>query len=180
MRHRPLTRYSNRGSAVFPATLAPSSSEFPRMPLVELDRISKAYDQKIAVKDLSLKIDPGTMFGLLGPNGAGKTSSIRMMIGVTLPDSGTVTLFGSPVQPQSAGAGWISAGRARPLQKDEGHRSAGLLRPVARPRRDDGQHPRSPVGGAAADRGRPRQEDRRALEGHAAEDPVHRHAAARS
>ena len=66
------------------------------MPLVELDRISKAYDQKIAVKDLSLKIDPGTMFGLLGPNGAGKTSSIRMMIGVTLPDSGTVTLFGSP------------------------------------------------------------------------------------
>ena len=66
------------------------------MPLVELDRISKAYDQKVAVKDLSLKIDPGSMFGLLGPNGAGKTSSIRMMIGVTLPDSGTVTLFGAP------------------------------------------------------------------------------------
>ncbi len=66
------------------------------MPVVELDRISKSYDQKVAVKDLSLKIDPGTMFGLLGPNGAGKTSSIRMMIGVTLPDSGTVTLFGSP------------------------------------------------------------------------------------
>ena len=66
------------------------------MPVVELDRISKAYDQKIAVKDLSLKIEPGIMFGLLGPNGAGKTSSIRMMIGVTLPDSGTVTLFGSP------------------------------------------------------------------------------------
>jgi ABC-2 type transport system ATP-binding protein len=66
------------------------------MPLVELDRISKAYDQKIAVKDLSLKIEPGIMFGLLGPNGAGKTSSIRMMIGVTLPDSGTVSLFGSP------------------------------------------------------------------------------------
>ena len=66
------------------------------MPVVELDRISKSYDQKVAVKDLSLKIDPGIMFGLLGPNGAGKTSSIRMMIGVTLPDSGTVTLFGSP------------------------------------------------------------------------------------
>jgi len=66
------------------------------MPVVELDRISKAYDKKIAVQDLSLRIEPGTMFGLLGPNGAGKTSSIRMMIGVTLPDSGTVTLFGSP------------------------------------------------------------------------------------
>ena len=36
------------------------------------------------------------MFGLLGPNGAGKTSTIRMMIGITLPDSGTVTLFGRP------------------------------------------------------------------------------------
>jgi len=66
------------------------------MLVVELDRISKAYDQKIAVHNLSLKIEPGTMFGLLGPNGAGKTSSIRMMIGVTLPDSGAVTLFGTP------------------------------------------------------------------------------------
>jgi ABC-2 type transport system ATP-binding protein len=66
------------------------------MALVELERISKTYDSKIAVRDLSLRIDPGTMFGLLGPNGAGKTSSIRMMIGITLPDSGTVRLFGEP------------------------------------------------------------------------------------
>src|SRR5271163_2355133 len=66
------------------------------MPIVELDRISKAYDKKIAVQALSLRIEPGSMFGLLGPNGAGKTSSIRMMIGVTLPDSGTVALFGEP------------------------------------------------------------------------------------
>ncbi len=66
------------------------------MPVVELDRISKAYDKKIAVQDLSLRIEPGSMFGLLGPNGAGKTSSIRMMIGVTMPDSGTVALFGEP------------------------------------------------------------------------------------
>lgn len=64
------------------------------MALVELERISKTYDHKIAVRELSLRIDAGTMFGLLGPNGAGKTSSIRMMIGITLPDSGTVRLFG--------------------------------------------------------------------------------------
>jgi ABC-2 type transport system ATP-binding protein len=50
-------------------------------PLVELDHVSKAYEQKVAVRDLSLRIEPGTMFGLLGPNGAGKTSSIRMMVG---------------------------------------------------------------------------------------------------
>ncbi len=38
------------------------------------------------------------MFGLLGPNGAGKTSSIRMMMGITLPDSGPVNLFGKPFE----------------------------------------------------------------------------------
>ena len=66
------------------------------MSIVELNGISKAYGEKIAVKDLSLRIEPGTMFGLLGPNGAGKTSAIRMMIGMTLPDSGSVSLFGEP------------------------------------------------------------------------------------
>ena len=66
------------------------------MSIVELDRVCKAYDQKIAVADMSFRIEPGTMFGLLGPNGSGKTSSIRMMIGITVPDSGSVALFGEP------------------------------------------------------------------------------------
>jgi ABC-2 type transport system ATP-binding protein len=70
-------------------------------PLVELDRVSKTYEQKAAVRDLSLRIEPGTMFGLLGPNGAGKTSSIRMMVGITLPDSGAVSLFGRPFTRES-------------------------------------------------------------------------------
>ena len=63
------------------------------MPIVELHNIRKVYDTKVAVDSLSLTIEPGTMFGLLGPNGSGKTSSIRMMIGMTVPDSGTVRLF---------------------------------------------------------------------------------------
>src|ERR1700743_1016367 len=62
--------------------------------IVALNQVSKAYEQKRAVRDLSLRIEPGTMFGLLGPNGAGKTSSIRMMVGITIPDSGNVSLFG--------------------------------------------------------------------------------------
>jgi ABC-2 type transport system ATP-binding protein len=69
--------------------------------VVSLDRIFKAYEKKIAVKDLSLQIDSGVMFGLLGPNGAGKTSSIRMMIGITMPDSGVVNLFGKPFRRES-------------------------------------------------------------------------------
>src|ERR1700759_5110984 len=66
------------------------------MPIVELQNIRKVYENKVAVEGLSLTIEPGTMFGLLGPNGSGKTSSIRMMIGMTVPDSGTVRLFDKP------------------------------------------------------------------------------------
>ena len=64
------------------------------MPVVELAGVTKAYESKVAVNNLSLKIDAGQMFGLLGPNGAGKTSSIRMMMGITMPDSGRIDLFG--------------------------------------------------------------------------------------
>jgi ABC-2 type transport system ATP-binding protein len=66
------------------------------MPVVELTGVTKAYQSKVAVDHLSLSIEAGQMFGLLGPNGAGKTSSIRMMMGITMPDSGRVELFGKP------------------------------------------------------------------------------------
>jgi ABC-2 type transport system ATP-binding protein len=71
------------------------------MPVVELAGVTKAYDQKIAVNNLSLSIEAGQMFGLLGPNGAGKTSSIRMMIGITVPDTGQVSLFNQPFDRQN-------------------------------------------------------------------------------
>ncbi|MGA7339171.1 MAG: ATP-binding cassette domain-containing protein [Terracidiphilus sp.] len=71
------------------------------MPVVELAGVTKAYEDKIAVNRLSLSIEAGQMFGLLGPNGAGKTSSIRMMMGITLPDSGRIDLFGKPFERKS-------------------------------------------------------------------------------
>ena len=71
------------------------------MPVVELAGVTKAYENKVAVSNLSLSIDPGQIFGLLGPNGAGKTSSIRMMMGITMPDSGQVNLFDKPFERQS-------------------------------------------------------------------------------
>jgi ABC-2 type transport system ATP-binding protein len=71
------------------------------MPIVELAGVTKAYESKIAVNNLSLSIDAGQMFGLLGPNGAGKTSSIRMMMGITIPDSGRISLFEKPFERQS-------------------------------------------------------------------------------
>jgi ABC-2 type transport system ATP-binding protein len=71
------------------------------MPVVELAGVTKAYENKLAVDNLSLSIDAGQMFGLLGPNGAGKTSSIRMMMGITMPDSGRVNLFDKPFERKS-------------------------------------------------------------------------------
>lgn len=71
------------------------------MPVVELAGVTKAYESKVAVDRLSLSIDAGQMFGLLGPNGAGKTSSIRMMMGITMPDSGQVKLFEKPFERES-------------------------------------------------------------------------------
>jgi ABC-2 type transport system ATP-binding protein len=64
---------------------------------LELDHVTKSYDEFVAVDNLSFSIPEGEIFGLLGPNGAGKTSSIRMMIGITVPDSGTVHIFGQPL-----------------------------------------------------------------------------------
>jgi len=64
---------------------------------LELDHVTKAFDEFVAVDNLSFNISEGEIFGLLGPNGAGKTSTIRMMIGITVPDSGAVRIFGAPL-----------------------------------------------------------------------------------
>jgi len=55
---------------------------------VELANVRKCYDDFVAVDDLSFRIKPATIYGLLGPNGAGKTSTLRMMIGITVPIPG--------------------------------------------------------------------------------------------
>lgn len=68
------------------------------MNTIELNKVRKTYDHFVAVDDLSFNIEQGAVFGLLGPNGAGKTSSIRMMIGITAPDSGSINVFGQAFQ----------------------------------------------------------------------------------
>ncbi len=61
---------------------------------LELRSITKRYDSFAAVDSLSFSIPKGCVYGLMGPNGAGKTTTIRMMIGITVPDSGEVWMFG--------------------------------------------------------------------------------------
>jgi len=61
-----------------------------------LSRLSKSYRAVHAVRGVDLVIAPGETVALLGPNGAGKTTTIEMMLGLTRPDSGTVSVFGAP------------------------------------------------------------------------------------
>lgn len=68
---------------------------------VELRGVTKRYDEFVAVDHLSFEIREGSVFGMLGPNGAGKTSTIRMMMGITLPDEGEVLCFGKKFERKS-------------------------------------------------------------------------------
>jgi len=62
-----------------------------------LDDVSKSFGDFKAVSNLSLSVKPGRVFGLIGPNGAGKTTTIRMIVNITVPDSGRIQLLGQPM-----------------------------------------------------------------------------------
>lgn len=59
--------------------------------MLEVQNVTKRYDQKIAVDNFSLHIENGEIVGLIGANGAGKSTCLRMLSGVILPDEGSIT-----------------------------------------------------------------------------------------
>ncbi len=67
-------------------------------PTVEFRGVSKRYGDEIAVDHLDLSIPPGSTYGLLGPNGSGKTTTIRMLLRILEPDTGSVAVFGRPLE----------------------------------------------------------------------------------
>jgi ABC-2 type transport system ATP-binding protein len=70
------------------------------MNAVTLDRVTKRFDDFVAINDLSFQVRRGSIFGLLGPNGAGKTTTIRMIVDIFAPDGGEITVFDQPPSPQ--------------------------------------------------------------------------------
>jgi ABC-2 type transport system ATP-binding protein len=68
--------------------------------ILEVRDVVKKYGDYTALNNVSLSVPKGSIYGLLGPNGAGKTSLIRIINQITLPDSGTVSLDGEPLQPK--------------------------------------------------------------------------------
>lgn len=87
------------------------------MNTIELRDVRKSFGAVRAVDDLSLAVSPGEIVAFLGPNGAGKTTTIDMILGLTQPTSGSVTVFGA--SPRQA----VQAGRIGALMQ-----TGGLLR----------------------------------------------------
>jgi len=65
---------------------------------VELKNVVKRYSEILAVDQVDLSIKPGEIFGLLGPNGSGKSTTLKMLLGLVQPDSGSVNVIGIDVQ----------------------------------------------------------------------------------
>jgi ABC-2 type transport system ATP-binding protein len=62
--------------------------------IVELDNVTRRFGDVVAVQDVSLALRAGEILGLYGPSGSGKTTTMRLILGVLLPTSGTVRVFG--------------------------------------------------------------------------------------
>jgi ATPase subunit of ABC transporter with duplicated ATPase domains len=60
--------------------------------VINVDKLSKGYGDRLLIEDLSFKLPPGGIVGIIGPNGAGKTTLFRMLTGQEKPDTGTITI----------------------------------------------------------------------------------------
>ena len=66
--------------------------------IIETHNLTKKYGSQASVSHLNIHVKKGRIYGLLGRNGAGKTTTMRMLLGLTAPTSGEVTIFGKPFQ----------------------------------------------------------------------------------
>ena len=67
-------------------------------PVIEINNLTKQFNNTLAVKNISFKVDKGKIIGLLGPNGCGKTTTIGMMLGLIKPSSGSVIISGQNIE----------------------------------------------------------------------------------
>lgn len=79
---------------VFPASVPPWRACGTLDAVIRLRGATKAFRGHVAVSDLDLEVPRGSIYGLLGPNGSGKTTTLRMIMGILLPDSGVVEILG--------------------------------------------------------------------------------------
>lgn len=73
-------------------------------PVIDVSGIEKRFGDTVAVADLSLRVERGSLFGFLGPNGAGKTTSVKMLLGLVRPSAGKGRVLGAPLGDRAARA----------------------------------------------------------------------------
>ena len=66
--------------------------------LIEIENLTKRYDDTLAVDHISFRVHRGEVFGFLGPNGAGKTTTLNMLTGLTTPSEGTARVAGFDIR----------------------------------------------------------------------------------
>lgn len=64
---------------------------------VEINKISKSFGKKIVLNEVDLSIEQGKIYGFIGPSGAGKTTLVKLIVGMDLPDNGTIQVLGKKV-----------------------------------------------------------------------------------
>jgi ABC-type multidrug transport system ATPase subunit len=69
-------------------------------PILDVEHVTKIYGNQRGIRDVSLRLFKGDIYGLLGPNGAGKTTILKLITGLIRANSGKVTLFGSSLEDQ--------------------------------------------------------------------------------
>jgi ABC-2 type transport system ATP-binding protein len=69
--------------------------------VIDVEGLTKSFDGRVVVRDLSMQVKRGTIYGFLGPNGSGKTTTIRMLCGLLTPDSGHGTCLGYDIITES-------------------------------------------------------------------------------
>lgn len=115
------------------------------VPAIETEGLRKVFGDNAAVKGLTLRVAQGEVFGFLGPNGAGKTTSMKMLLGLVAPTSGSASLLGAPIgdRPTLARVGflpehfrfqdWLTAGEFLGLHGE----LLGMEGAALKPRRDE-------------------------------------------
>jgi ABC-2 type transport system ATP-binding protein len=71
--------------------------------LIETFALGKTFGDKAAVRDLSLRVEPGEVMGFLGPNGSGKTTTIRLLMGLLKPSAGSASILGRDCHQEMVG-----------------------------------------------------------------------------
>ncbi len=112
---------------------------------LEASHLKKSYNGRHVVKGISLEVKQGQVVGLLGPNGAGKTTTFYMIVGVQLPEEGTIMLDGQNItrypmhQRAKAGLGYLSQERSifRKLTVEENLNAVLEMLPLSRAEKQD-------------------------------------------